>query len=188
MPVDFQEILGAFEFVGMSGALGEHQAVLCRRTGKIYWRSEYSGLDELNDELPDDVEDDENYVAIPDKRELGLGKPLALGFAREFLPNDFDEELLRPLLHHARPADDVARNGGCQYAPRNAAIPTAHAVVTQIVSILTPAREGSAGADLLDPPTALGWQPAARATCGTPSSPPPDAQRSVAGRVGPAYP
>jgi hypothetical protein len=26
-----------------------------------------------NDELPDDVEDDETYVAIPDKRELGLG-------------------------------------------------------------------------------------------------------------------
>jgi hypothetical protein len=56
------------ELVGISGALSEHQAVLCRRTGKIYWRSEYSGLDELNDELPDDVEDDENYVAIPDKR------------------------------------------------------------------------------------------------------------------------
>ena len=42
-------------------------------------------------ELPDDIEDDEKYVAIPDKRELGLGKPLVLDFAREFLPNDFDE-------------------------------------------------------------------------------------------------
>src|SRR5882724_10317369 len=91
MPVDFQEILAAFEFVGMGGGLGDHQAVLCRRTGKIYCRSEFSDLDELNDELPDDVEDDENYVAIPDKRELGLSKPLALDFAREFLPNDFDE-------------------------------------------------------------------------------------------------
>jgi len=115
------------EFVGMSGALGEHQAVLCRRTGKIYWRS-------------DDVEDEENYVAIPDKQELGLSKSLALEFAREFLLNDFDEELLRPLLRHA--ADDVAHNGGCQYAPRNAAIPPAHAVAKQKVSILTPAREG----------------------------------------------
>ena len=50
-----------------------------------------SELDELNDELPDDIEDDEKYVAIPDKRELGLGKPLVLDFAREFLSNDFDE-------------------------------------------------------------------------------------------------
>ena len=31
------------------------------------------------------------YLAIPDKREIGLGKPLALDFAREFLPGDFDE-------------------------------------------------------------------------------------------------
>lgn len=91
MPVSFQEMLTAFEFVGMGGGLGEHQAILCRRTGKIYWRSESAGLDEMNDELPEDVEDDENYLAIPDKRELDLGKPLVLGFAREYLPNDFDE-------------------------------------------------------------------------------------------------
>ena len=94
MPVSFQEILTAFEFVGTGGDLGLHQAILCKPTGKIYWRSEFSDLDELNelnDEMPDDVEDDEKYVAIPDKRELGLGKPLALDFAREFLPSDFDE-------------------------------------------------------------------------------------------------
>jgi hypothetical protein len=28
---------------------------------------------------------------VPGKRDLDLGKPLALDFAREFLPNDFDE-------------------------------------------------------------------------------------------------
>ena len=89
MPVSFQEILTAFEFVG-SGGLGEHHAVLCRRTGKIYLQSEFSGFDEV-DELPDDVEDDEKYLIIPDKRELGLGKPLALEFAREFLRGEFDE-------------------------------------------------------------------------------------------------
>jgi hypothetical protein len=90
MPVSFQEILAAFDFVG-GGRFGEHEAILCRRTGRIYWRSESSDLDGLSDELPHDVEDDEKYVAIPDKRELGLGKPLVLDFAREFLPNDFDE-------------------------------------------------------------------------------------------------
>jgi hypothetical protein len=97
MLISFQEILDALESVG-TDILGEHQAVLCRRTGKIYWRSDFSELDELdelnnelNDELPDDIEDDEKYVALPDKRELGLGKPLVLDFAREFLPDDFDE-------------------------------------------------------------------------------------------------
>jgi len=91
MPVSFQEILDALEFVSMGGGLGEHQAILCRQTGKIYWHSEFSDLDELYDELPDDIDNDENYLAIPHKRDLGLGKPLALEFAREFLANDFDE-------------------------------------------------------------------------------------------------
>src|SRR5258706_10678697 len=90
MPASFQEILLAFEFVGSSN-VGIHEAFLCRRTGKIYWRSEISDLDELNDELPNDVDDDEKYAAIPDKQELGLGKPMVLDFAREFLPRDFDE-------------------------------------------------------------------------------------------------
>jgi len=90
VPASFAEILLAFDFVG-SSSFGDQQAILCRRTGKIYWRSEFSDLDEFNDELPEDIEDDENYIAIPDKRELGLGKPLALDFAREFLPDDFDE-------------------------------------------------------------------------------------------------
>jgi hypothetical protein len=88
--VSFQEILTAYEFAGFTGA-GEHHAILCRRTGKIYLHSDFSDFDELSDELPDDVEDEEKYLAIPDKRELGLGKPLALDFAREFLPDDFDE-------------------------------------------------------------------------------------------------
>jgi hypothetical protein len=88
MPISFQEILNAFEFAASGG---EHQAILCRRTGKIYLHSEFSDFDELNDELPEDVEDDDKYVSIPDRRELGLGKPLALDFAREFLPDDFDE-------------------------------------------------------------------------------------------------
>jgi hypothetical protein len=88
MPAGFQDILFAFEFVSGDGS---NEALLCRRTGRIYWRSPLSGLDEIKDELADDVEDDDNYLPLPGKRELGLGKPLALDFAREFLPNDFDE-------------------------------------------------------------------------------------------------
>jgi hypothetical protein len=89
MPASFQEILFAFEFVGSGGGL--HEAFLCRQTGKIYWRSEFSDLDGIEEELPDDVEDDEKCIAIPDKRELDLGKPLVLDFAHEFMPDDFDE-------------------------------------------------------------------------------------------------
>jgi len=90
MPTSFEDILLAFEFVGSSYP-GANDAIMCRRTGKIYLRSELSGIDEFKDELPDEDADDANYIAIPDKREFGLGKPLALEFASEFLPDDFDD-------------------------------------------------------------------------------------------------
>jgi hypothetical protein len=98
MPVSFREILDAFEFVSVRGGFGEHQAFLCRQTGKIFWRSELSDFDELEDELPDDIEDGEKYLEIPDKREFDLGKPLALDFACQVLPKDFDE--VRRLFGH----------------------------------------------------------------------------------------
>src|SRR4051812_29986068 len=91
MPVSFTDILDAFEFANTDSSLGDYHAVLCRRTVKIYTYAEGSDLEEFNDELPDDIEDEEKYIAIPGKKELGLGKPLALNFARKHLPNDFDE-------------------------------------------------------------------------------------------------
>jgi hypothetical protein len=90
MPVSFQEIVNGFEFAA-AGGIAENRAILCRQTGKIYLHSDFSDVEEMLDELPEDVDDDEKYIAIPDKRELGLGKPLALDFAREFLPRNFDE-------------------------------------------------------------------------------------------------
>ena len=86
MSVSLLDLQLAFDFVS-SGAAGENEAYLDRQSGKIYWHSEFSDNDK---ELPDDI-DDEKYIAIPDKRELELGKPLVLDFAREFLPDDYDE-------------------------------------------------------------------------------------------------
>jgi hypothetical protein len=86
MPVSFSDLQLAFEFVS-SGRMRENEAYLDRQSGKIYWHSEFGDNDE---ELPDDI-DNEKYIAIPDKRELDLGKPLVLDFAREFLPDHYDE-------------------------------------------------------------------------------------------------
>src|SRR5215471_7904144 len=86
MAVSFSDLQLAFEFVS-SGGVGENEAYLDRQSGKIYWHSEVGDNDE---ELPDDI-DDEKYISILDKRQLDLGKPLALDFAREFLPDDYDE-------------------------------------------------------------------------------------------------
>src|SRR5262244_2408870 len=86
MPVSFSDLLLGFEFVN-SGGMGENEAYLDRQSGKIYWHSEFGDNDE---ELPDDI-DDTKYILIPDKRELDLGKPLVLDFARELLPDDYNE-------------------------------------------------------------------------------------------------
>jgi hypothetical protein len=83
MRVSFQDLLNGFEFANFDGG-GGHQALLCKRTGKMYWRNEFSDVDDdLNDEdLPDDIEDEEKYLALPDKWDLDRGKPLVLEFAR----------------------------------------------------------------------------------------------------------
>jgi len=85
MRVSLKDIREAFEFVCASE---EHQAFLSKQSGELYYHSEL--CDDL-DSLPDDIDDSEKFLPIPDKRELDLGKPLALDFARQFLPGDFDE-------------------------------------------------------------------------------------------------
>src|SRR6516162_3156530 len=86
MSVSSSDLQLAFEFVS-SGGMGQNEAYLDRQSCKIYWHSEFGDNDEV---LPDDI-NDEKYISIPDKRELDLGKPLVLDFAREFLPDDYDE-------------------------------------------------------------------------------------------------
>ena len=109
MAVSFSDLQLAFEFVS-SGGMGENQAYLDRQSGKIYWHSEFGENDE---ELPDDI-DNEKYIAIPDRRELDLGKPLVLEFAREFLPDDYDE--LRHIFNRRGATADI-RICWCGAAP-----------------------------------------------------------------------
>ena len=83
MLVNFKDVMEAFEFVGF-GQMCEHQAFLCKETGKIYWHSEFG--DDI-EELPEDIVD-EKYIEIPHKNELDLGKKLVLDFAYRYLPNE----------------------------------------------------------------------------------------------------
>lgn len=91
MPVSIGDITEAFEFANTNGDMGEFRAFVCRQTGTIHYQTDVIDTADLYDELPEDIDDEDKYVALPDKRELDLGKPLALDFAREFLPDDFDD-------------------------------------------------------------------------------------------------
>jgi hypothetical protein len=107
MPVSSKELIEAHFFVSSSN--GDAEAYLCKETGKIYWRSELAG----EDDCPDDVEDEDKYLAVPDKRQLDLGKHLALEFAQEFLPNDYEDirDIFRRKGAYRRFKDLLERKG-----------------------------------------------------------------------------
>lgn len=78
-----------------AGDFGEQQAWFCRDTGKIHWHTE---LDDNFEELPEDIDNATRYLALPSKRDLDLGNALALQFAQEQLPDQYDD--IYALLHH----------------------------------------------------------------------------------------
>jgi ribosomal protein S18 acetylase RimI-like enzyme len=85
--VPFDSLLEAFEFVSFAPP-EEHQAFICVETGRIYWHSE---LGDDAEELPEDIDDAEKYVAIPHKNDLDLGKNLAIDFVEEYLPDEVND-------------------------------------------------------------------------------------------------
>lgn len=87
-PVKLSELVDAFEFVSFS-ELDEHQAFICKRTGRIIFVSEGVELDE-DMEFPDDPEL-VDYLPVPHRRDLNLGRRLALSFVAEELPGSLDK-------------------------------------------------------------------------------------------------
>jgi len=86
MKIKFSEIEDAFLFAS-AGAPEEHSAVLDKKTGKIYFHSEYSDFDEI----PDEIWESENTIAIPHKNDLDLGSRLVFRFVRDTFPNGYEK-------------------------------------------------------------------------------------------------
>jgi Uncharacterised protein family (UPF0158) len=85
--VKFDDISLAFDFVS-SAAPMEHGAYISLERGQIFWMSEFTSMDE---EVPDDLETSDRYVAIPHKNDLNLGRELAFRFVAEYLPNRYGD-------------------------------------------------------------------------------------------------
>jgi hypothetical protein len=88
MTVKFKDIEDAFDFLNFS-QMSNSEAYLEKETGKIYLYSDL--MDDELEELPEDVYDEDKYIALPDKNELDLGKKLVFDFASKFLPDDFEQ-------------------------------------------------------------------------------------------------
>lgn len=84
---DIGELIEAIEWVSAGADLG-NAAYVRRDDGRVFWIGD--GIEQVDD-VPDDSEDGARYLALPDKRDLGLGKPLALRFAEEHLPSGLAE-------------------------------------------------------------------------------------------------
>ena len=84
--VRFSELLDAFEFVNFGGPI-EHSAYIDPYAGKIYC---VSSEIEIEDEVPDDLESSDQYIAIPHKNDLDLGRNLALSFVDKAVPAEYE--------------------------------------------------------------------------------------------------
>ena len=84
--VKYEDLSAAFDFVSFAAPM-EHQAYISIDTGTIYWISELSPLEE---EVPEDLETSDRYIAIPPKNDLDLGSDLALRFAAAELPDRYN--------------------------------------------------------------------------------------------------
>jgi hypothetical protein len=83
--IKFRDIQDAFFFVG-SASYGMHTAVLDKRSGRMYWRSEMGDLDDISDEELDW----DHCIEIPHKNDLKLGRDLVYDFVLEHMPDEYD--------------------------------------------------------------------------------------------------
>ena len=86
MTIKYDDLSAAFDFVSFAAPM-EQRAYVSLDTGAIYWISETNPIDE--EDLPDDLDASDRYIAIPDKNELDLGNNLALRFVEEQLPDRY---------------------------------------------------------------------------------------------------
>jgi len=94
MAATFKEIEFAFDFVTF-GQPGEHEAYVNIHTGETFWYSEFGDNEE---ELPENIDDENKYIALPDKNDLDLGKRLVLRFVYKYLPEE--AEKIEGIFHH----------------------------------------------------------------------------------------
>jgi hypothetical protein len=111
MAISFDDIENAFFFVSMDQQF-MNNAYLCKETGEIFYTSEMGD----SDELPEDINDPEKYIAIPHKNELDLGKAPVIEFTSEYLSEELDKvySIFRHKGAYSRYKDLLERKGALE--------------------------------------------------------------------------
>ncbi len=87
VPIKQENLLDAFDWVSCQ-LMYINSAYVSKVDGRIYYLSE---LDQFEEDIPEDIEDSDQYISIPHKNELELGSNLVYRFTEEFLPDDYDK-------------------------------------------------------------------------------------------------
>ena len=108
MKIKFDDIHLAFYYAS-AGFMGENSALICKETGEIF----YSSDDMDDDEMPEDVYDREDCIAMPHKNDLDLGINLTFEFVGQYLPGDLERvrETFRRSGAYGRYKDLLERRG-----------------------------------------------------------------------------
>jgi len=106
--IKFSDIEDAILFVSSAG-YGMHSALLCKDTGRILYRSEMGGLDEIGNE---DLDSD-TCIEIPHKNDLDLGQRLVFEFVESRLPDGYHrvQEIFRRRGAYGRFKDFLESKG-----------------------------------------------------------------------------
>lgn len=91
----------------------DNDAFVSRITGNVHWSP---STIELDDELPENIEDGSIYVAVPNKHDLNLGKNPALTFTEEQLADSYQTvaNIFRQRGAYGRFKDLLERKGCLQ--------------------------------------------------------------------------
>lgn len=104
----YEDIECLFNYVGMVPRF-EHAAYLNRRTGESYLVSDSGD----SDELPDDFEESDDYLRIPHRNDLDLGRNLVFEFVERRLPSAIEQvhDFFRRSGAYGRFRDLLEQNG-----------------------------------------------------------------------------
>ncbi len=78
----YEDVEGCYYYAN-AGLFGQNAAYISKVTGKTYWNSSM-GVNE--EELPDDIDFNDDYVMLPSKRDLDLDQYLVWKFIRMEAP------------------------------------------------------------------------------------------------------
>lgn len=84
--VAFKELVEAFELASMAS---ETQVFINIKTGKIIFLADDLDM-ESDEEVPDDIETSDDYLRLPDRNELNLGRDMVFSFVQKELPTEWD--------------------------------------------------------------------------------------------------